>query len=136
MADSIFIGAKQLIVTGDRILVSPPVAGERTDSGLYVPDSAVDKRKVMAGWVEAVGPGYPIPEANSTSDEPWKQSETPAIRHYPLQVEKGDYVLYVKDAAWEIQLELNSGKFFVVPYSSVLVILRTPLDMDQPTADH
>ncbi|MCK5130925.1 MAG: co-chaperone GroES [Candidatus Sabulitectum sp.] len=130
MADSIFIGDKQLIVTGDRILVSPPVAGERTDSGLYVPDSAVDKRRVMAGWVEAVGPGYPIPEANDLSDEPWKPSETPSIKHYPLQVEKGDYVLYVKSAAWEIQLD--TGKFYVVPYSSVLVILRTPLDVEQP----
>ncbi|MCK5785961.1 MAG: co-chaperone GroES [Candidatus Sabulitectum sp.] len=130
MADSIFIGDKQLIVTGDRILVSPPVAGKRTDFGLYVPDSAVDKRKVMAGWVEAVGPGYPIPEANSSSEEPWKTSDSSAPRHYPLQVEKGDYVLYVKNAAWEIQLD--TGKFFVVPYSSVLVILRTPLDVEQP----
>ena len=130
MADSIFIGDKQLIVTGDRILVSTTVAGERTDSGLYVPDSAVDKRRVMAGWVEAVGPGYPIPEANDLSDEPWKPSKTPSIKHYPLQVEKGDYVLYVKSAAWEIQLD--TGKFYVVPYSSVLVILRTPLDVEQP----
>ena len=130
MADSIFIGDKQLIVTGDRILVSPPGVGERTDSGLYVPDSAVDKRKVMAGWVEAVGPGYPIPEAASSSEEPWKTSDPTTPRHYPLQVEKGDYVLYVKSAAWEIQLD--TGKFFVVPYSSVLVILRTPLDVEQP----
>jgi len=128
MADSIFMGDKQLIVTGDRILVSQPAPGERTDSGLYVPDSAVDKRKVMAGWVEAVGPGYPIPEMSSSSEEPWKPSEAPSIKHYPLQVEKGDFVLYVKSAAWEIRL--NSGVFFVVPYSSVLVILRTPLDVE------
>ena len=126
MPDSIFIGDKQLIVAGDRILVSPPVAGERTDSGLYVPDSAVDKRKVMAGWVEAVGPGYPVPDPGGSSDEPWKTSDRPTVKHYPLQVEKGDYVLYVKSAAWEIRLD--TGKFFVVPYSSVLVILRTPLE--------
>ncbi len=128
MTDSIFMGDKQLIVTGDRILVSPPATGERTDSGLYVPDSAVDKRKVMAGWVEAVGPGYPIPDSSTMSEEPWKTSETPAVRHYPLQVEKGDYVLYVKSAAWEIRLD--TGNFFVVPYSSVLIIQRTPLDVD------
>jgi chaperonin GroES len=131
MADSIFMGDKQLIVTGDRILVSPPAAGERTDSGLYVPDSAVDKRKVMAGWVEAVGPGYPIPDMSNSSEEPWKPSENPSIKHYPLQVEKGDFVLYVKTAAWEIRLD--SGVFFVVPYSSVLVILRTPLDVEHTT---
>ncbi len=129
MPDSIFIGDKQLIVTGDRILVSPPAAGERTDSGLYVPDSAVDKRKVMSGWVEAVGPGYPVPEVNNFGNEPWETTESPSVKHYPLQVEKGDHVLYVKNAAWEIQLE--TGKFFVVPFSSVLVILRTPLDVEE-----
>lgn len=129
MADSIFIGDKRLIVTGDRILVSPPLPGERTDSGLYVPDSAVDKRKVMSGWVEAVGPGYPVPEVNSFGSEPWETAESPSVKHYPLQVEKGDHVLYVKNAAWEIQLE--TGKFFVVPFSSVLVILRTPLNVEE-----
>jgi hypothetical protein len=46
-------------------------------------------------------------------------------------VEKGDFVLYVKTAAWEIRLD--SGVFFVVPYSSVLVILRTPLDVEHTT---
>ncbi len=127
MADSILMGDKRLIITGDRILVSPPSAGERTDSGLYVPDSAVDKKKVLAGWVEAVGPGYPIPDSVDGSREPWKPSETASIRHYPLQVEKGDFVLYVKNASWEIRLD--SGKYFVVPYSAVLVILRTPLDV-------
>ncbi len=129
MPDSIFIGQRQLIVTGDRILVSPPAPGERTDSGLYVPDSAVDKRKVMSGWVEAVGPGYPIPDINNSSgNEPWEATESPSVRHYPLQVEKGDNVLYVKNAAYEIQLE--TGKFYVVPFSAVLVILRTPLDTE------
>ncbi len=129
MTDSMFMGSRKLIVTGDRILVSPPSAGERTDSGLYVPDSAADGRKVLGGWVEAVGPGYPIPEATDPSEEPWKPTDSPSIRHYPLQVEKGDFVLYVKSASWEIRLD--SVKYFVVPYSSVLVILRSPLDVEQ-----
>ena len=128
MTDSMFMGDKRLIVTGDRILVSPPSSGERTDSGLYVPDSAVDTKKVLAGWVEAVGPGYPIPDAGDPSSEPWKLSETPAVRHFPLQVEKGDLVLYVKNASWEIRLD--SSKYFVVPFSAVLVILRSPLDVE------
>jgi len=131
MTDSMFMGNKRLIVTGDRILVSPPSTGERTDSGLYVPDSAVDTKKVLGGWVEAVGPGYPIPTGADLSEEPWKPAETPEIRHYPLQVEKGDFILYVKSSAWEIRLD--SVKYFVVPYSSVLIVLRTPLDMDQNT---
>ena len=131
MTDSMFMGNKKLIVTGDRILVSPPSAEERTDSGLYVPDSAVDTKKVLAGWVEAVGPGYPIPDAGDSSSEPWKPSTAPVIRHYPLQVEKGDLVLYVKSASWEIRLDTT--KYFVVPYSAVLVVLRSPLDVEQNT---
>jgi len=129
MTDSMFMGDKKLIVTGDRILVSPPAAGERTDSGLYVPDSAVDRKKILAGWVEAVGPGYPIPDTDDPSTEPWKASGKPMIRHYPLQVEKGDFVMYVKSASWEIRLD--SANYFVVPYSAVLVILRSPLDVEQ-----
>ncbi len=129
MTDSMFMGDKKLIVTGDRILVSPPSTGERTDSGLYVPDSAVDRKKILGGWVEAVGPGYPIPSPGDGSEEPWKPADSPEIRHYPLQVEKGDFVLYVKNSAWEIRLD--SAKYFVVPFSAVLIILRTPLDVDQ-----
>lgn len=129
MTDSMFMGDKKLIVTGDRILVSPPSTGERTDSGLYVPDSAVDRKKILGGWVEAVGPGYPIPSPGDGSEEPWKPADVPEIRHYPLQVEKGDFVLYVKNSAWEIRLD--SAKYFVVPFSAVLIILRTPLDVDQ-----
>ncbi|PIE51582.1 chaperonin [Candidatus Fermentibacteria bacterium] len=128
MVDSILIGERKLMVTGDRILVSPPTAGERTDSGLYVPESAVDKKRVLAGWVEAVGPGYPIPEPADSSREPWQNATTPVMRHYPLQVEKGDFVLYVKSASWEVQVDSN--RYFVVPFSSVLVIMRTPLEME------
>jgi len=131
MTDSMFMGNKKLIVTGDRILVSPPSAEERTDSGLYVPDSAIDTKKVLAGWVEAVGPGYPIPESGEYPSEPWKHSASPPVRHYPLQVEKGDLVLYVKNSSWEIRLD--AAKYYVVPYSAVLIVLRSPLDVDQAT---
>jgi chaperonin GroES len=129
MSDSIFMGNRKLIVTGDRVLISPPSSGERTDSGLYVPDSAADSRKVMGGWVEAVGPGYPVPsDPGMSSDEPWREASSPSMKYFPLQVEKGDFVLFVKNSSWEIRLD--SGKYFVVPFSGILVILRTPLDIN------
>ncbi len=120
MDDSCVIGKKQVIVSGDRVLVSPASPEERTRSGLYLPESAVDGRRVSGGWVEAVGPGYPV--ASSTeSAEPWKSSAEP-VRYIPLQACKGDFVLYVSKSAWEIRLE--GEKHFVVPNSAVLLILR------------
>ncbi len=129
MSGSMYIGDKQFIVTGDRVLVSPPTPGMRTDSGLYLPDSAQESRKVSGGWVEAVGPGYPLAPGSDPSDsEPWKPVKASEIRFMPLQVEKGDFVLYVLSAAFEIQLE--GSRYFVVPNGSILAILRNPLDLE------
>lgn len=130
MSSSMYLGNKQLIVTGDRVLVSPPTPGMRTDSGLYLPDSAQDSRKVSGGWIEAVGPGYPLaPGYDPSEAEPWKPVKSSEIRFMPLQVEKGDFVLYVLSSSFEIQLEGN--KYFVVPYSSILAILRNPLEIEE-----
>ncbi len=129
MSGSMYIGDKRLFLTGDRVLVSPPTPGMRTDSGLYLPDSAQDSRKVSGGWVEAVGPGYPLAPGGDPSDsEPWKPVKASEVRFMPLQVEKGDFVLYVLGAAFEIQLE--GSKYFVVPNGSILAILRNPLDLE------
>ena len=123
MDDSKYVGKKRLIVTGDRLLVSPLSASERTHTGLYLPDSAIDGKQISSGWVEAIGPGYPVPAASDPSAEPWKQNNGREERRYfPLQAEKGDFVLYVKNAAYEVNLE--GKKYFVVPNSAVLVLLR------------
>jgi co-chaperonin GroES (HSP10) len=123
MDDSKYVGKKRLIVTGDRLLVSPLSASERTHTGLYLPDSAVDGKQISSGWVEAIGPGYPVPAAADPAAEPWKQnSPREESRYFPLQAEKGDFVLYVKNAAYEVNLE--GKKYFVVPNSAVLVLLR------------
>lgn len=83
--------------------------------------------------MEAVGPGYPLVPGQDPSDaEPWKPVKASEVRFMPLQVEKGDFVLYVLNAAFEIHLE--GGKYFVVPYSSILAILRNPLDLEDTRA--
>ena len=124
-----YLGDRQLIVTGDRVLVSPPTAGMRTDSGLYLPDSAQDSRKVSGGWVEAVGPGYPLaPGSDPSENEPWRPVKASEMRFMPLQVEKGDFVLYVLNSAFEIHLE--GTKYFVVPNNSILAILRNTLEIE------
>jgi co-chaperonin GroES (HSP10) len=126
MDDSTYVGKLRLVVTGDRLLISPLSAGERTHTGLYLPDSAVDGKKVSSGWVDAVGPGYPVANPIPPDEEPWKQQSRPALQFIPLQARKGDFAMYVKSAAYELSLE---GKtFFVVPYSAVLVLLREDWD--------
>lgn len=130
---------KEIIVVGDRLLVSPSHAGERTDSGLYLPDSAANGKQISGGWVEAVGPGYPVPKPVDPSlEEPWKQSDHQEVQYFPLQARKGDYVMYIRKAAYEMRFE--SKKYFIVPNSAVLVLLRDqwkhPGDIiDQPEKD-
>lgn len=124
MSDSYFIGKREIVVVGDRLLVSPSNANERTDSGLYLPDSAEDGKQVTGGWVEAVGPGYPAPVAKDPTDEPWKSPKPSEedVCYFPLQARKGDYAMFVRKAAFEIRFE--SKKLFVVPWSAVLLLMR------------
>ena len=120
--DWVPVGKKHLFVVGDRLLVSPLSSTERTSTGLYIPDSAVDSKRISGGWVEAVGPGYPMAPPMGFDDEPWKPPAEPRLQFIPLQARKGDYVMYVRSSAYELSIE--GKKLFVVPYSSVLVLLR------------
>lgn len=134
MDDSLFIGRKRLMVTGDKLLVSPLQEGERTHTGLYLPDSAVDGKKVAGGWVEAVGPGYPVASASSVEEEPWKPVPARREQYIPLPAAKGDYAMYVRSSAFELALE--GRKYFVVPFSAVLALLREDWPAPIPGAEH
>ena len=59
-------------VVGDRVLVKPRKASERSDSGLYLPPGVKEKEKIQYGYVVKSGPGYPIP-LPVDNDEPWNQ---------------------------------------------------------------
>jgi len=48
---------KKLIVIGDRLLIKPTQANERTASGLYLPPGVQEKEKVQQGYVIKAGPG-------------------------------------------------------------------------------
>ena len=75
-------------VVGDRVLVKPRKASERSDSGLYLPPGVKEKEKIQYGYVVKSGPGYPIP-LPVDNDEPWK-SEEEKVKYVPLQVKEGD----------------------------------------------
>ena len=74
---------------GDRVLVEPAPAEEKTAGGIIIPDTA--QEKPQKGIVIAVGPG--------------KKKEE------PMTVKVGDHILYGKYSGTEINID---GKEFLI----------------------
>ena len=96
--------AMQLRPLHDRILVKRIEEEERTKGGLIIPDTA--KEKPMEGTVVAVGKG--------------KVGEDGKLR--PLDVHKGDRVLFTKYAGSEIQLA--GDEHLIIREDDVLAVLE------------
>lgn len=116
---------KKLIVVGDRLLVRPEEGEERTNAGLYLPQTAVAARQARGGWVVSVGPGTPIVRIDPEGD-PWEENANP--QYVPMQAQEGDYVLFLHKAAVEITFEKK--QYLIVPNSAVLVLMREDWDSD------
>jgi co-chaperonin GroES (HSP10) len=112
---------KQLIVVGDRVLINPDDSKEKTNFGLYLPQGLEEKEKVQSGLVVKTGPGYPLPDPSDMGEEPWSQSKKDA-KYVPLQVEEGDYVIFLRKPA--IEIEFETTKYLILPQSSILLIVR------------
>ncbi len=89
---------------GDRILIKPLKAGEKTKGGIILPDTA--KEKPQEGKVIAVGKG--------------KTLESGKVE--PLEVKVGDKVLYGKYSGTEIKIE--SEEHLIVKEEDVLAIIE------------
>lgn len=112
---------KEIIVVGDRVLIQPDENKMKTHHGLYLPQGVEEKEKVQSGLVVKIGPGYPLPDPNSDSDEPWSKSQAD-IKYLALQAEVGDYVIFLRKSGVEIEYEGN--KYIIVPHHSILLIER------------
>ncbi|SVE09002.1 uncharacterized protein METZ01_LOCUS461856, partial [marine metagenome] len=66
-------GDKELIVVGDRVLLRLDEQEQRTEVGLYLPPTALEKENVQSGRVEEVGPGIPLPPKTDDEDVPWAE---------------------------------------------------------------
>ncbi len=88
---------------GDRVVVKPEPAEEKTASGLFIPDTA--KEKPQRGTVVAVGPGR---VENGTKID--------------TTVKEGDTVLYGKYAGTEIKLD--GEDYLIMRESDILGILE------------
>ena len=47
---------EQLVVMGDKVLIKPKFPQEKTQSGLYLPPTVIDKEQVSLGYVIKTGP--------------------------------------------------------------------------------
>ncbi len=83
---------------GDRVIIKPAPAEEKTKGGLIIPDTA--KEKPQRGEVVAVGPG--------------KDGNLPTVQ-------AGDIVLYGKYAGQTVEFE--GVEFLIMREDEILVIL-------------
>ena len=125
MAKVKFNSKKQLLVIGDRVLIMPDRSRKKTAHGLYLPQGIEEKEQVQAGYVIKTGPGYPLPDPNSASDEPWHHNTRPDLKYLPLEVEEGDYVLFLRKSAVEIEFENKT--YLILPQSAILLVVRDDL---------
>lgn len=87
---------------GDRVVVRPEEAEEKTESGLYIPDTA--KEKPQRGTIVSVGPGRV---------EDGKKID--------MSVGEGDTVLYGKYSGTEVTL--NAEDLLIMRESDILGII-------------
>jgi chaperonin GroES len=120
--------SKNIIVVGDKVLILPDNEKDRTEHGLYLPPSVKEKEKVQSGYIVKVGPGYPVPNPNYIDQESWSTTPKDPVKYIPLQAEEGDYAIFLRDQAVEIEFE--SKKYLIVPQSAILVLIRKEIIED------
>ena len=89
---------------GDRVLVEPLEAEEKTASGIIIPDSA--KEKQQRGKVVAVG------EGRTTDDG----------KNIPVKVKVGDQILYT---GWNNKdIKIGTNEYLIIEEKDILAIFR------------
>ena len=89
---------------GDRVVVEPLEQEERTETGLYIPETA--KEKPQKGKILAVGAGR--------RDEDGKR--------IPMDVEKGQNILFAKYGGTEVKID--NKKLLILKEGDILAILE------------
>lgn len=119
---------KKLVVVGDRVLIRPEEGEERTNVGLYLPPTAIDRQAVRSGRIIATGPGTPLSAPTELDDEPWKVTSGEP-KYLPMQAKVGDFALFFRKAAVEITFE--GKQYLVVPQAAILVLVRSEDVLDE-----
>lgn len=93
-----------ILPLADRVVVKPYEAAEQKRGGIIIPDTA--KEKPMEGEVVEVGPGR-------TTDEG---------KRMPLEVKKGDRILYGKYSGTEVSVE--GQELLIMRESDIFAIIN------------
>ena len=89
----------------DRVLIQPVIQKEKTDKGIFLPDTA-DKDRPEQGTVVAVGPGR----------------KTSSGKILPLDVQVGNKVLFTQYGPNEI--EIDDKKYLIAKEEDILAIIQ------------
>lgn len=89
---------------GDKVLVKRDEAGDKTESGIFLPESAKEKPKL--GTVQAVGTG----SINTETGE-----------RIPLSIKKGDKVLFNTYSGTEVKIDKDT--LLIMSESEVLAVI-------------
>ena len=89
---------------GDRVLIEPLEAEEKTASGIVIPDTA--KEKQQKGKVVAVGKGRVAEDGKLT----------------PLEVKVNDQVLFGRYSGTEVKI--GAGDYLIIKEDDILAILK------------
>ena len=103
---------KQLLVVGDRVLITPRTATTGPGSGSTSRRRRIDSQQVQTGLIVATGPGTPVADLSSLDEEPWKVDAREG-RSRGMQARVGDHAIFFRKAAVEISFE--EKKYLVVP---------------------
>jgi len=111
---------ENILLVGDRVLIKPKSASDKTKSGLYLPPTVKEKEKLQVGYIVKVGPGYPIPSI-AENNEPWLKRDD-NVNYIPLQVREGDLAVYLNNSGYEVKI--NSDTYVILNQSSILMLKR------------
>ena len=90
-----------------RVIVEKKVKQEKTESGIFLPDSVDEQAQVVEGDVVAVGPG----------SRSMMNGES-----MPMDIKGGDKILYTKFAATEVQYK--GKEFMVVVEKDIIAVVE------------
>ncbi|MFH2050329.1 MAG: co-chaperone GroES [bacterium] len=88
----------------DRVVVKPIDDAEQTKGGIIIPDTA--KEKPMQGEVVEIGPGRTNEDGKKT----------------PLEVKKGDKILYGKYSGTEVSI--GNDEYLIMRESDIFAIIK------------
>jgi chaperonin GroES len=114
---------REVVVVGDKVLIKPEEESAKTPSGLFLPQGVREKESVGGGYVVNVGPGYPTIGPPSGDSEPWSRNAGGSeMKYVPLQARKGDFAVYLRSAA--VEVEIDEKQYVIINHANIMLLIR------------